>query len=127
MRIRKAIKKILIISAASEAARSLADSIREDGFKQVSEARTFLDAQNMARAAQFDMVLLDVKVGGHFGQMILEALHRHGLLLGTPVILVADRRDASIEALGEAVQAIHIHEKRAPYAELAPFLYGMLV
>jgi CheY-like chemotaxis protein len=127
MRIRKAVKRILIISAASEAATSLADSMRDDDFRQVFEARSFLDAQNMARASQFDLVLLDVKVGGHFGQMILEALHRHGLLLDTPVILVADRRDASIDAVAEAIGAIHVHEKRAPYEELLPALYSILV
>ena len=126
MRIRKAVKKVLIISAASGEARSLADCMRADDFKQVFEARSFLEAQNLARASRFDLVLLDVKVGGHFGQMILEALHRHELLLNTPVILVADRRDANIEAVAEAIDAIHIHEKRAPYEDLLPALYGML-
>lgn len=126
MRIRKAVKKVLIISAASDGGKSLAECMREDDFKQVFEARSFLEAQNLARASRFDLVLLDVKVGGHFGQMILEALHRHELLLNTPVILIADRRDASIEAVAEAIEAIHIHEKRAPYEDLLPALYGML-
>ena len=72
------------------------------------------------------MVLLDMKVGGHQGQMILEALHRHGLLLETPVILVADKRDASIEAVAEAIRAMHIHEKRAGYEDLVPALYALL-
>ena len=100
--------------------------MREDDFKQVFEARSYLEAQNLARAARFDLVLLDVKVGGHFGQMILEALRRHGLLLDTPVILVADRRDASIEAVAEAIGAMHIHEKRAPYEDLLPALYRLI-
>jgi CheY-like chemotaxis protein len=126
MRIRKAVRKILIISGASDSGKTLADHMREDDFKQVFEARSFLEAQNMARSARFDLVLLDVKVGGHFGQMILEALHRHDLLLDTPVILVADRRDANIEAVAEAIDAIHIHEKRAPYEDLLPALYSML-
>jgi CheY-like chemotaxis protein len=126
MRIRKAVRKILVISATSEGRKSLAESMREDDFKQVFEAKSFLDAQSMARATRFDLVLLDVKVGGHFGQMILEALHRHELLLDTPVILVADRRDANIEAVAEAIEAIHIHEKRAPYDDLVPVLYALL-
>jgi len=126
MRIRKAVRKILVISATSEGRKSLAESMREDDFKQVFEAKSFLDAQSMARATRFDLVMLDVKVGGHFGQMILEALHRHELLLDTPVILVADRRDANIEAVAEAIEAIHIHEKRAPYDDLVPVLYALL-
>ena len=126
MRLRKSVRRILIISAASGAGKSMAESLREDGFRQVSEAKSFLDAQTMARASQFDLVLLDVKVGGHFGQMILEALRRHELLLDTPVILVADRRDASIEAVAEAIGAIHVHEKRATYEDLLPALYSIL-
>jgi CheY-like chemotaxis protein len=126
MRIRKAVKKILIISAASGSTKTLAASLREDDFKQVFEAPSYLEAQNLAKASRFDLVLLDVKVGGHFGQMILEALHRHDLLLDTPVILVADRRDANIETVAEAIGAIHIHEKRASYEDLVPVLYGLL-
>jgi CheY-like chemotaxis protein len=126
MRIRKAVRRILVISAASDSPKTLADWMREDDFKQVYEARSFLEAQNLTRTTQFDLVLLDVKVGGHFGQMILEALHRHDLLLNTPVILIADRRDASIEAVAKAIEAIHIHEKRAPYEDLVPVLYTFL-
>jgi len=126
MRIRKAVKRILIISAASEGGVSLAQSMREDDFKQVFEATSYLEAQNLARSYRFDLLLLDVKVGGHFGQMILEALHRHELLLDTPVILIADRRDAHIEAVAEAIDAIYIHEKRAPYEDLIPALHALL-
>ncbi|MDR3672673.1 MAG: response regulator [Holophaga sp.] len=126
MRIRKAGRKILVISASSDGRKALAESMREDDFKQVFEAKSFLDAQNLARAMRFDLVLLDVKVGGHQGQMILEALHRHDLLLDTPVILVADKRDAHIEAVAEAIEAVHIHEKRASYEDLVPALYGLL-
>ena len=126
MRIRKAVKRILIISAASEAGVSLAQNLREDDFKQVFEANSYLEAQSLARSIRFDLLLLDVKVGGHFGQMILEALHRHELLLDTPVILVADRRDAHIEAVAEAIGAFYIHEKRGPYEDLLPALYTLL-
>jgi len=28
--------------------------------------------------------------------------------------------------VAEAIEAIHIHEKRAPYDDLAPVLYGLL-
>jgi CheY-like chemotaxis protein len=126
MRIRKAARKVLVISAGTDGGKSLAQSIREDDFKQVSEARSYLEAQNLARSTRFDILLLDMKVGGHYGQMILEALRRNDLLLDTPVILVADRRDASIEAVAEAIGALHIHEKRASYDDLLPALYGLL-
>jgi len=126
MRIRKSSRRILVISAGAEGAKPLAESLREDDFKQVSEARSFLEAQHMAQASRFDIILLDVRVGGHLGQMILEALRRHGLLLDTQVILVADRRDGSVEAVAEAIGAVHIHEKRSAYEDLVPALYGLL-
>jgi CheY-like chemotaxis protein len=126
MRIRKTVRRFLVISASSDGRKPLAASMREDDFKQVFEAKSFLEAQTLAREYRFDLVLLDVKVGGHFGQMILEALHNHELLLDTPVILVADKRDANIEAVAEAIEAIHIHEKRASYEDLVPVLYALL-
>jgi CheY-like chemotaxis protein len=126
MRIRKAVRKILVISASTGTAKTLADCLREDDFKQVFVAQSYLEAQALAKASRFDIVLLDVKVGGHQGQMVLETLRRHDLLLDTPVILIADKRDASIEDVAEAIDAFHIHEKRAPYEEILPALYSLL-
>jgi CheY-like chemotaxis protein len=126
MRIRKAARKVLVVSAGTDGGKSLAQNMREDDFKQVFEAKSYLEAQNIARSSRFDILLLDVRVGGHYGQMILEALRRNGLLLDAAVILVADKRDASIEAVAEAIGAVHVHEKRASYEDLLPALYGLL-
>ena len=126
LRIRKAVRKLLVISASDGRSPSLAEALREDDFKQVFQAGSYLEAQALARASRFDLLLLDVKVGGHLGQLILETLRRHDLLLDTPVILVADRRDASIEDVAEAIGAVYVHEKRAPYEDLLPALYGLL-
>jgi CheY-like chemotaxis protein len=126
LRIRKAVRKLLVISAGDGRHPSLAECLREDDFKQVFEAGSYLEAQAQARASRFDILLLDVKVGGHLGQMILETLRRHDLLLDTAVILVADRRDASAGDVAEAVGAVYVHEKRAPYEDLLPALYALL-
>jgi CheY-like chemotaxis protein len=127
IRIRKAVRKILVISAGTDpGARSLAQDLRDDDFRQVYEARSYLEAQQAARASRFDIVLLDVRVGGHYGQMILEALRSHDLLVEPPVILVADKRDASIDAVAEAIGAVCVHEKRAPYEEILPVLYRLM-
>jgi len=127
MRIKKATRKILVISAGTGGdGRTLADDLCDDEFKQVSQAKSYLEAQNLARSSSFDILLLDVKVGGHLGQMILEALQRNGLLLDIPVILIADKRDASIESVAEAIEAVYVHEKRAPYEDLLPAIYALL-
>lgn len=127
MRLRKASRKILIISSSQEGRVALAESLREDDFRQVQVASSFLEAKQLASATRFDLLLLDVKVGGHFGQMILEALRKHDLLLDTPVILIADRRDASIQTVAEEIQALHVHERRDSYDTLVPVLYELLL
>lgn len=127
MRLRKASRRILILSANQEGGAALADHLRQDDFRYVQVASSFLEAKHLASATRFDLLLLDVKVGGHFGQMILESLHKHELLLDTPIILVADRRDASVPAVAEEIQAIHVHDRRDSYEELVPVLYQLLV
>jgi DNA-binding response OmpR family regulator len=127
MRLRKAARRILVLAAGGAGAKSLAEGLRADDFKRVTEARSFLEARRLAEAERFDLVLLDVRVGGHQGQAILDALRRHDLLLDTPVILVADRRDAHIQAVAEAVQAVHVHDKGASYDDLVPALYRLLL
>ena len=125
-RIRKAICKVLVISAGNDPGPSMADNLREDDFKQVFQAKSYLEALNLARANKFDILLLDMKVGGHFGQMILDSLRNHDMLLDTPVILIADLRDASVETVAEEIDAFHVHEKRAPYDDILPALYSLL-
>ena len=126
LKLRKAVCRILVIADSSDAFKGLADHLRDDGFKQVFEARTYLEAQALAQASPCHLVLLDLKVGGHSGAVILQALRRNGLLLETPVILVADRRDPEVAASAEAVAAIHVHEMRAPYEEVLPVLHRLL-
>lgn len=127
MRLRKAGRRILIISSSIEGRTALADSLREDDFRHVQVAGSFLEAKQLASATRFDLLLLDMKVGGHFGQMILEALRQHDLLVETPVILVADRRDASLQGVAERIKALYLHDRRESYEALVPVLYGLLV
>lgn len=127
MRLRKASRKILILSASPDGGAALAEPMRQDDFRQVQVASSFLEARKCASATRFDLLLLDGKVGGHFGQLILQSLRQHGLLMETPIILVADRRDASILDMAEQLHAIHIHDRRDSYEELVPVLYELLV
>ena len=127
MRLRKLGKKILFLSANLDATPILAQAFREDGFKQVAEARSFLDAQNLAKRQRFDLVLLDVKVGGHWGKDMIGALRSHNLLLDTPIILVAEHRNEGAEAVAESLHALHIHERRESYEDLVPLVYALLL
>lgn len=127
MRIRKAGRRILIISGGQEGAASLAEELRQDDFRHVHLCKSFLEAKQAASASHFDLLFLDLKVGGHYGQMILQALNQHGLLLDTPVILVADTRDASLQEVATAIRARHIHDRKDSYDALAPVLYRLLL
>jgi len=127
IRLRKAGRRILIISASPEGGAALAESMRQDDFRHVQVASSFLEAKQLASATRFDLLLLDAKVGGHFGQVILQALQQHDLLLDTPIILVADRRDANVPAMAEEIRATHVHDRRDTYEELLPVLYELLL
>jgi len=127
MRLRRLGRKILFLSGSQESPHPLAEAFRADGFKHVFQAGAFLEAQALARKTRFDLVLLDMKVGGHWAKEMMEALRSHGLLLATPLILVADYRNEGSEALAQALGAVHIHERRETFEALLPWLQGLLL
>lgn len=127
MRLRKLGKKILFLSANLEATPILAEAFRQDGFKNVFEARSFLDAQNLAKKMHFDLLLLDVKVGGHWGKDMMGALRSHQLLVDTPIILVAEHRNEGSGDVADALQAVHVHERGETYDDLLPLLHRLLL
>ena len=126
-RLRKLGKKILFLSANLETTPMLAEAFRQDGFKHVFEAKSFLDAQSLAKRMHFDLVFLDIKVGGHWGKEMIGALHNHDLLLDAPIILVAEHRNDGAEAVADQLQAVYIHERRDSYEELLPWVIGLLL
>lgn len=127
LRLRKLGRRILLLSGSLEASHPLAEAFREDGYKHVFQARSFLEAQSLARKGRYDLVLLDMKVGGHWATEMMEALRSHGLLLDTPLILVADYRNEGSQAIAESLGAMHIHERRETFDQLLPWLHGLLL
>jgi len=126
MRIRKAAKRILLLSAQGSTV-ALAEAFRQDGFRQVFEARTYVEILNLAKRTQIDLILLDNTMGGHWGKDMMKALHSHRLLLDTPVILVVECRNDQARAVAEALDAVHIHERRESYDDLQPVLHSILL
>lgn len=126
VRIRKAARRILVL-AGQETGAALVESLRADEFRNVHLATSYLEAKRLAEAARYDLVLLDLKAGGHFGQDILMALRAHGMFMETPLILIADPRDASLAEVAQTLKAIYIHDRRAPYDRLKPVLYRRLI
>jgi CheY-like chemotaxis protein len=126
MRLRKAGKKILLLSehAGSPA---LAEAFRADGFKQVTEARSYLEAKVAALQTRFDLLVLDIRVGSHWGGDMMKALRGHDLLLDTPIILLADYRNDGSTAMAGALDAVCMHERSRPYDELATVVHKLLL
>lgn len=126
MKLRKLGRKILIISGRDTVRAALAEGLAQDGFKYVTEARTYLEAQKAAKAQRYDLVLLDLKVGGS-GEQLLAALKTHNLVTEAAVILMADRLDALTRSAAEAVGAVHVHQTMASLGELLPVIYERML
>jgi CheY-like chemotaxis protein len=86
-----------------------------------------MEVQTLARRTQIDLILLDNTMGGHWGKDMMKALHAHRLLLDTPVILMVECRNDQARAVAEALDAVHIHERRDAYDDLQPFLHSLLL
>ena len=126
MRLRKAGKKILLLSAHA-ATPALAEALRQDGFRQVFEARTYQEAKTLADQARFDLLVLDIRVGSHWANDIMDMLWSYDLLTSTPVILMVDHRNEGARTIAASLDAIHIHERSRPFDALLPVLYEHLL
>ena len=126
MRLRKAGKKILLLSE-HRGSPALAEAFREEGFKQVLEAKSYPEAKDLAGQTRFDLLLLDMRVGRNWGGDILQMLRSHDLLLETPIILLVDFRNDGSLAIASALGAVWAHERRTPFAELLPVVNKLLL
>jgi CheY-like chemotaxis protein len=126
LRLRKSGKKILFLSG-HPGTPALVDGFRQDGFRQVSEARSYQEAKTLAEQIRFDLVILDLRVGAHWAQDIMESLASHDLLLDTPVILVVEHRNEGVNTVARALGAVHVHDRRQSCAELLPVACRLLL
>ena len=126
MRLRKAAKRILFLSAQGSMT-GLAEAFRQDGFRQVFESRSFVETQGLAKRMRFDLILLDNTMSGHWGKDMMKALHAHQLLLDTPIMLMVECRNDFSRTIAEALDAVHIHERRESYEDLVPVVYKLLL
>jgi len=126
MRLRKASKRILLLSAQGST-QALAEAFRQDGFKHTFEARSFVEIQGLAERMRFDLLVLDNTMSGHWARDMMKALHGHGLLLDLPIILLVECRNEISLAIAEHLEADHVHERREPFDALLPVLLRLLL
>lgn len=127
IRLRKLGRKLLVLSSDLEAAARLVEDLRWDGYRHTYLARDPAQARELAVQHRFDLVLLDLKVGGFWGQGLLANLRGKGLLAGVPVILVAGHANRIAEEAALELGAVHLHARHLGYPALAPVLARLLV
>ena len=125
-RLRKAGRKILLISA-HPAAQTLAEGLRLDGFKNVHEAKSSPEAQALAKRMNFDLVILDVKVGGHWGQDVLGFLRKQKLLEDTPVILLVEQRNETAKNIALELGVVGFYARGSGDGELRTRVHRFLI
>jgi CheY-like chemotaxis protein len=125
LRLRKAGKKVLFLSTHPETP-VMAETLRQDGFKQVFEARSYQEAKILAERVRFDLVVLDLRVGGHWGRDIMATLESHDLLVDVPILLMVDYRNEGVLTLAAEIGAATIHERRRT-GDLLPVVHGLLL
>jgi len=126
MRLRKASKKLLFLSEHATT-RALAEAFRADGFKQVVEAKSYLEAKTAAGQTRFDLLFLDIRVGRHWGGDMMKSLHSLDLLLDVPIILLVDHSSDGALVIARSLEAVWIHERGKPFEELLPLVYQVVL
>ena len=117
MRLRRAARRLLFLSA-NPGTGVLAEAFRQDGFKQVFEAQGYQQAKLIAEQGKVDLLFVDVRIGAHWTRDILRTLGSHGLLVGTPVILLTDQRSDVVLTQAQELEAVHVHERRREPGDL---------
>lgn len=103
-------RRVLVVDDAEGLRRLVTLTLgKEEGFEVVAEAEDGEAALERARAADPDLVLLDVSLPGMGGFEVLQRLREEGSDLD--VILVSGHEAADLEAKAEAAGALGYIEK----------------
>jgi hypothetical protein len=107
-RLRRAAKKILVLSAHPGAAQVL-EAFHQDGFRQAVRADSYQRARLLAEQGRYDLLVADLKVGTRWTKDLMAALADHGLLQGLPTILLVDYPHEGGSAMARPLGAVHVH------------------
>jgi CheY-like chemotaxis protein len=107
-RLRRAAKRILVLSTHPEAAQVL-EAFHQDGFRQAVRADSYQRARLLAEQGRFDLLVADLKVGTRWTRDLMAALADHGLLRDLPTILLVDFPYEGDSAMARPLGAAHVH------------------
>jgi len=108
LRIKKLGKKILIILSDDLDRAILAGTLQVDGYRQILEAKTIIDAFRTLRAAEPDLVIIEQSVGALPAQQLLARLRKKGYCQAAPVVMVCEGPDIRTTLMAKAARIDHV-------------------
>lgn len=127
--LRKFGKRILLVHADELERTILASAFRADGYRQVHEARSLVQALDLRRRVGPDLVLVDQALGPHTGLEVVDTLRRHGLSKQVPVVVLQRKPEVRLtlaaKAGGISFLADHPVDFQGPFRERVEALLGL--
>lgn len=113
LRLRRMGRRLLLLASEPADIHPLAQVLWQEGYRNLLSAHDPAGALRLAAAHRFDLVLVELKVGGYWGHGILAGVRGRGLMAGVPAILLADHVNEISRDAAKAMEAVGIHDKRA--------------
>ncbi|BDU76057.1 PilZ domain-containing protein [Mesoterricola sediminis] len=114
LRLRRMGRRILLLASEPADAHPLAQFLWQEGYRNILSAHDPAGVQRLAAAHRFDLVLVELKVGGYWGHGLLAGARNRGLLAEAPAILLADRENEISRDAARNAEALHLHLRPAP-------------
>lgn len=108
LRLRKAGKRLLLIQSDDLDRAILAGTLQVDGYRQITEARNYLEAIQAIRTVPPDLILIEPQVGTHTAQAVLEKLRKQTECQDVPVVMVASQPDVRTTLMAKMARVAHV-------------------
>lgn len=127
VQVRKKLKHLLLVISDDMDRAILAGTLQVDGFENVHEARTLVQALDQSKKTIPDLLIVDQQLGPHTGPEIVNKLRERGQLGLAPVILLQGEKDVKLLLAAKAEKIKHILAKPLNYdGELKELLERLL-
>lgn len=125
--LRKKTKHLLLVISDDMDRAILAGTLQVDGFDNVHEARTLVQALDQSKKSIPDLVIVDQQLGPHSGPEIINKLRERGQLGYAPVVMLQGERDIKVLLGAKAENIKHLVAKPVDYdGELKGLLERLL-
>lgn len=124
---RRRSKHLLVVMADDLDRAILAGTLQVDGYANIHEARSLVQALDRAKKHLPDLILVDHQVGPHLATDIVVKLRTLGTLDVAPVVVLQDHPDVKLTLGAKAIRLKHLFQKPVDYdGFLKPLLDRLL-